>query len=236
MGNWINKHKKSIIFFIIIFLSLSGLCVLPLKTVLKIPAIVCLKNNLDFMGQFIERYSWLATVLVILFVVVLLVQNFSINSTTMKLMGLEFQLKNTEKNIKIQIKNYLSTKRSVFVFYDEYDNYYDVINSMYDILLFLRKQLENFDNFSQTNNECYKKIEGMIKEIGRFLTKHQSDYRRYYTANIERESENFVSFKEIQNRYLQVSEMKRDFHELNTNMQIYADFFDIDTNKWNNWY
>lgn len=64
----------------------------------------------------------------------------------------------------------------------------------------------------------------MIKEIGRFLTKHQSDYRRYYTANIERESENFVSFKEIQNRYLQVSEMKRDFHELNTNMQIYADF------------
>ena len=115
-------------FFIIIFLSLSGLCVFPLKTVLKIPAIVCLKNNLDFMGQFIERYSWLATVLVILFVVVLLVQNFSINSTTMKLMGLEFQLKNTEKNIKIQIKNYLSTKRSVFVFYDEYDNYYDVID------------------------------------------------------------------------------------------------------------
>lgn len=235
MSDWVNKYKK-IVIFIVVLLFFCVLCFLPFKFVLEIPAIVCLKNNLDFVGQFIARYPWLATVAIVLFVIVLLVQNFSINSTTMKLMGIEFQLKNTERNVKIQVKNYLSTKRSVFVLYDEYDNYYDVINSMYDILLFLRKQLANFDNFSQTNNDCYKQIEGMIKEIGRFLTKYQSDYRRYYITKIERDSENFVSFKEIQNEYIQVTEMKNDFHKLNVEMKPYANFFGIDTDKWSDWY
>ncbi len=235
MSDWVNKYKK-IVIFIVVLLFFCVLCFLPLKFVLEIPAIVCLKNNLDFVGQFIARYPWLATVAIVLFVIVLLVQNFSINTTTMKLMGIEFQLKNTERNVKIQVKNYLSTKRSVFVLYDEYDNYYDVINSMYDILLFLRKQLANFDNFSQTNNDCYKQIEGMIKEIGRFLTKYQSDYRRYYITKIERDSENFVSFKEIQNEYIQVTEMKNDFHKLNVEMKPYANFFGIDTDKWSDWY
>ena len=235
MNDWINKHKKYIILIVALALA-CVLCLFPLKLVLKIPAVICLKNNLDFIRQFIERYSCLATVTIIVFIIILLAQNFSVNSTTMKLMGIEFQLKNTEKNVKIQIKNYLSTKRSVFVLYKEYDNYYDVINSMYDILLFLRKQIANFDNFSQTNNECYKKIEGMIKEIGCFLTKYQSDYRRYYSTNIERDSKDFIPFKDIQNGYFQVSEMENDLYQLNIKMKPYAIFFFIFTDKCSNWY
>lgn len=149
--------------------------------------------------------------------------------------GVEFQLKNTERNAKLQIKNHLSSKRSIFVFYEEYDNYYDVINSMYDTLNFLRKQLENFDFFSQTNNECYEQIEGMIKTIGQFLTKYQSDYRRYYEYQVA-EIEGFIPFKNIQNSYYKISNMTIDIQKLNMGMERYATFFNINTEKWMNWF
>ena len=145
-----------------------------------------------------------------------------------------FPLGSDYPNAKIQIKNYLTAKRSIFVLYEEYDNYYDVINSMYDTLVFLRKQLANFDNFSQTNNECYRIIEGMIKTIGWFLTKYQSDYRRYYETKNEQNNDRFIPFKEIQNAYFGVAEMTADLHNLNLKMKPYADFFGIDTKKWSN--
>lgn len=233
---WLDKHKKIIIFIIVIVAIFIVLCFFSLQSVLRIPEVICLKDNLDFIGTFIARYPWLATVIVVLFLIILLIQNFSLNSTTINFLGIEFQLKHTENYVKIQIKNYLSTKRSIFVLYDQYDNYYDVINSMYDILVFLRNQLANFDNFSQTNNDCYRQIEGMIKAIGRFLTKYQSDYRRYYETKIEINSESFFSFRDIQNTYFQVAEMVTDFRKLNLEMKPYADFFGIDTEKWSNWY
>lgn len=232
----LKTHKKVILFFIVILLIFIGLCLFPIKSVLKIPGIVRLKDNLDFIGKFIIRYPWLITVTIILFLIILLIQNFSPNSTIVKLGGIEFQFKHTENNVKIQVKNYLSSKRSIFVLYKEYDNFYDVINSMYDILIFLRKQLANFDHFSQTNNECYKQIEGMIQSIGRFLTKYQSDYRRYYESKLEQNCEDFIPFKNIQNTYFQVTEMIMDFHKLNSEMKPYAKFFGIDIKKWSNWY
>lgn len=232
MRNWLNKHKNIIIFIIVILGIFIALCCLPLQYALEIPGVICLKNNLDIIDEFIARYPWLATVALFSFLIILLIQNFSLNSTTMKFWGIEFQIKHSESNAKIQIKNYLTAKRSIFVLYEEYDNYYDVINSMYDILEFLRKQLANFDNFSQTNNECYRTIEGMIKTIGWFLTKYQSDYRRYYETKNEQNSDRFISFKEIQNAYFRVTEMTADFQSLNLKMKPYADFFGIDTEKW----
>lgn len=232
----LNTHTKIILFFVAIILLFITLCFLPLQCILKISRIVCLKSNLDFIGKFITRYPWLMVVTIILFLIILLIQNFSPNSTTVKLGGIEFQFKHTESNVKIQIKNYLSSKRSIFVLYEEYDNFYDVINSMYDILIFLRNQLANFDHFSQTNNECYKQIEGMIQSIGRFLTKYQSDYRRYYESKIEHNCEDFIPFKDIQDTYFQVREMISDFHILNLEMEPYANFFGINIKKWGNWY
>lgn len=211
MRNRVNKHKNIIIFIIVILVIFIALCCLPLQSALEIPGVVCLKNNLDFIGKFIARYPWLATVVLFSVLIFLLIQNFSLNSTTMKFGGIEFQIKHSESNAKIQIKNYLTAKRSIFVFCEEYDNYYDVINSMYDILEFLRKQLANFDNFSQTDTECYRTIEGMIKTIGWFLTKYQSDYRRYYETKNEQNSDRFISFKEIQDAYFRVAEMTADF-------------------------
>lgn len=233
--NWLKEHK-CIVFICVVLSSFISLCCWPLQSVLENSAIFCLKRNLDFIGIFIARYPWLTTVAVIVFVVILLIKNFSLCSTSINVLGVKFELKHTETNIKIQIKNYMATKRSIFVLYEEYDNYYDVINSMYNTLTFLRKQIANFDNFSQTNNQCYVNIEGMIKEIGKFLTKYQSDYRRYYESLIKRSKEQFISFRDIQNGYQNVADMTRDLIVLNKEMKKYADFFGINIQKWKDWY
>lgn len=195
-----------------------------------------MKNNLDFIGKFIIRYSWLTTVIVVAYLIFLLTNYFSLISTKITVFGIEFQLRNTERNAKLQIKNYLSSKRSIFVFYEEYDNYFDIINSIHDTLNFLRKQLENFDFFSQNNNKCYDQIEGMIKTMGQFLTKYQSDYRRYYEYQIAKVEGEFIPFKNIQDSYCKISNMTIDIQKLNMEMEQYATFFNINTEKWMNWY
>lgn len=231
--------KKLPMIFVI---SLSCLLVLlllmffPLRSALAFPAVLCLKGNLDFIGNFISRYPWLATVAVALILLGLFMRNFNLNSTTVKIMGMELQLKQTENKVKTQIKNFLSTKRSIFVFYDDYDNCYDCINSMYEIFKFLRKQLANFDSFSQTQNPSYKHIEGMVREMGRFLTKYQSDYRRYYQLELKKHENDFIPFKDIQNGYRKIGDMITDFHRLNHYMEPHAHFFDIDIKKWKGWY
>lgn len=235
MKKWFQKNKKETIFVIVIILIIIILCVFSLRSALEIEPILCLKNNLDFIGQFLSRYPWLATAVVIAGIIFLLIENFSLNSTTVKILGIEFQLKHTENNARIQVKNYLSSKRSIFVLYEEYDNYYDVINSMYEILIFLRNQLVNFENFAQTNNECYKNIEGIIKEIAKFLTKYHSDYRRYYEQKMNQDDKGFVPFRQIQNEYCKEQEMLADLKKLNENMKKYAKYFEIDVEKWSDW-
>lgn len=236
MKKWFQKNKKETLFIIAIVLMISFLCTFSLRSTLKIEAIVRLKNNLDFVGQFLTRYPWLATVVVVAIIIFLLMKNFSLNSTTVKILGVEFQMKHTESSARIQVKNYLSSKRSIFVIYEEYDNYYDVINSMYEILMFLRNQLANFDNFAQTNNDCYKNIEGIIKEVAKFLTKYHSDYRRYYEQKINQSDNGFIPFKQIQNEYCKEQEILADFKTLNRNVQQYAKYFEIDVEKWTGWY
>ena len=211
------------------------LCAVRLRAFLDWAWVQRLKDNLDFIGDFLYRYPWLATALVILILLALLAGRFSLDSTTVTVLGMEFQLRQTENAVKSQIKNFLSSKRSIFVFYDQYDNLYDCINSMYQILVFLRKQLVNFESFDQTHNESYSQIEGMIQEIGRFLTKYQSDYRRYYEMEIEQHSGFFTPFQEIQAGYGKRKEMLADFHALNENMKPYAEFFHIDIQKWEGW-
>ena len=210
-------------------------CRLDWPAVLNYPDILRLRDNLDFLGACIDRYPWLAAAAMVLIPLILLMGRFSLNSTTFTVLGLELQFRQTESAVKAQIKNFLSAKRAVFVFYEEYDNYYDCINSMYKTLVFLNEQLETFERFSQTNTDSYEHIEGMIQEIGRFLTKYQSDYRRYYETELERMSVNgltFIPFHEIQDMYGKSREMAADFYRLNERMAEHAAFFDIDIDKW----
>lgn len=46
----------------------------------------------------------------------------------------------------------------------------------------------------------------------------------------------FISFSEIQNEYPKIEEMTNDLHFMNIEAKKHADFFNIDIDKWNNWY
>ena len=219
-------------------LALGGilLCTVSLWDLLEVPWILRLKENLDFIGTFLVLYPWLATVGVLAVVLALLMGKFSLNSTTINVLGVELQLWQTENTVNAHVRNFLSKKRAVFVFYPEYDNHYDCINSLYQILTFLGEQLDSFENFSQTENESYVHIEGMIREIGRFLTKYQSDYRRFYELKLREHEDDFISFQDIQREYGKAAEMAADFRKLNRKMEEHARFFHINIAKWTNWY
>ncbi|MEY8237224.1 hypothetical protein AALA36_16145 [Lachnospiraceae bacterium 66-29] len=46
----------------------------------------------------------------------------------------------------------------------------------------------------------------------------------------------FISFSEIQNEYPKIEEMTNDLHFMIIEAKKHADFFNIDIDKWNNWY
>lgn len=227
------KYIRLILGFILGILVLSNV---HLRSVLKWKPILCVKDNLDFIGSFINKYPWLITVLIIIAILTLWAHNFSFVEPTINIFGVEFQVRNTEENVRIHVKNYLITKRSMFVYYEKYDNAYDSINSVYACLSFLREELASFDNDTQTKKECYLKVEELIKVLGKFLTKHQSDYRRYYENYLQRENDRFVPFIKIQSEYVAINELLADFRKLNAQTKPYAEYFGVDLEKWNNWY
>lgn len=229
---------KLIIVIVGLILICAGLCTINLSNSLKFQPIIQLKSNLDFIGIFIKKYPWFIFVAIMILLVLYWVCNIKIKVSSIKLGNIEIQLKNSDKEIKANVTNKLSSKRTLFCTYRDYDNYYDVINSLYEILIFLRGQLENYEYFSFARTECYKNIEDLIGIIGEFLTKYQSDYRRYYKKRLKVANNGtlFISFSEIQNEYPKIEEMTNDLHSMNNKAKKYADFFSIKIDKWNNWY
>lgn len=234
---WIKIHIKLIIVILGLVLICVGLCTINLSNSLKFQHIIQLKNNLDFIGIFINKYPWLMIIGIMLLLILYWGCNVKLKVSSLKLGDIEIQLRNSDKEIKANITNKLSSKRTLFCIYHDYDNYYDVINSLYKILVFLRGELENYEYFSVSRTECYKKIEDLIGIIGKFLTKYQSDYRRYYEKEIEAlNHQEFISFSKIQNEYPRIEEMTNDLHLMNNEAEKYATFFNIDIDKWKNWY
>ena len=229
-----DKYKGLIKAIIVIIILICLLSFIPFYKLDCLDNCCFLKENLDAVSNLIYSYMWLFKILVLVLILaivyIMLKNNFSIASTKITIAGFELQLKNTESKTKSNIKNHLSSKRAIFKINNEYDNYYDVINSMYQTFVFLRAQLNAFDNTDA--NEVYKTIENMLKEIGSFLTKYQSDYRRYYEMFIQSSDQNFVPFIENQKHYYKYDSMKADFKILNDRMCTYAKNFDIDVEKW----
>ena len=70
-----------------------------------------------------------------------------------------------------------------------------------------------------------------MKKINLFLTKYQSDYRRWYKFKTDN---NFEPFLEIQSKYSKYHEMNADFKKLNKEVAADAKYFGVDIEKWNN--
>ena len=148
--------------------------------------------------------------------------------------GIEVALKDIDENVKNSVRNYLNTKRSLFNFKPEYDNICEVFNSYYAIYDFLRGQLLEFEKRNKTDSKLYSEIQNMLKELNKFLTMYQSDYRRWFAWYESQNGENYVPLAEFQKDYPSYDTLIQHFKKLNISMQKSAEVFDINILDWEN--
>ena len=128
------------------------------------------------------------------------------------------------------IRNYLNSKRTLFIIDIEHDNFYDVFDSYHQIYCFLREQIQLYD--SKTDSKAYESIETAFKELNTFLTKHQTNYRRWYEAKSQAEEFAELDIHELQKKYRHYDELCADLTQINVNMNDLAKQFNINTEKW----
>ena len=107
----------------------------------KLSVYTMLRTNLDFLSAVVSRYGELFLALLFLLLCVYLICNYRTSINDFTLAGFSFTLKDPGRIIRVKVSNYLNTKRSLFYYYEAYDNLYDVMSSWHEILLYIREQL-----------------------------------------------------------------------------------------------
>lgn len=133
-----------------------------------------------------------------------------------------------DKSSEIYVKTvgtYVSSKRSLFSFNEKRDNIYEVLNAYYDVYNFIRSNLELLDY--EKNSDLYKTSVNILKELNKFLTKHQNDYRRWYdkvisddeciASNKGKRAHN-TTIEQVQKQYYRYDELLQDIKNLNNYM------------------
>ena len=73
-----------------------------------------------------------------------------------------------------------------------------------------------------------------MKELNKFLTMYQSDYRRWFAWYEKQKEECYIPLAEFQKAYPSYDILIRHFKELNLSMQEHAKVFDINMLDWEN--
>ena len=161
------------------------------------------------------------------FIAVKIGYNISLTSVSFGAFGI--QIKNPDKLVKNNIRNYLNTKRSLFAIDLDNDNLAEVIDSYYEIYKWLRGQFELYD--SDTKSKVYKDLNNMLALLNYFLTRYQSNYRLWYEHILD-EKYTDKDIAELQKSYRHYEEMSVDIKKLNEAMLKYAETYKIESGKW----
>lgn len=188
-----------------------------------------LLNNILLLENTVKNHILLIILVIILFSCFFIKSKYKITLNNVSLMGANFELKNYDKKFKIDLKNYLCTKRTIFVFNSEYDNLYDVLNSYFEIYIFIREQIQSIEDRNESTT--FKKAKDSIVKLNVFLTRYQSNYRRFYELKTET-SNMFITFQEIQKSYNQFSEIIKAIKQINDDFADLALYLGIDTSVW----
>lgn len=200
-----------------------------------------LKANLIYLESIISQYSGLLFILFIIAFFLYILAKFKPSLSEFSFAGITFSLR--EPDVKKDVRLFLNTKRSLFQFIEGYDNLYDVIRSWYEILKFLRNKISNLEEKSGGElvggeaSEVGKKCEELLLELNTFLTKYQSDYKRWYEQEIDRQTTGstatFRPFDQIQRSYPLYGNMITDINRINAIMQEeFVPYFGINAEKW----
>lgn len=190
------------------------------------------KTNVDLLENIVETYSPLFWATIILIAIIWSMFKISISIKGVSFAGFDVALKDSDKVVKSNIKNYLNTKRSLFYIKPEFDNICEVFDSYHSIYDFLRTQLLEFEDKKRVDSLFYSEIQNMLKELNKLLTVHQSNYRRWFAFFEKNNAETFITLGELQKQYPEFDIMMRDIEELNKSMRKHAKLFGIDMLDW----
>ena len=224
------KILKTIVYIVMVVASLLLLFFCDLNALFdSLKWLDVFKKNMYWIESIIDTFTPMAVFVIVVGFVIWAKMKLSFTVTGCSVGGVEISLKNVEDEVKCNIRNYLNTKRSLFVTEPEYDNFADVFNSYHAVYEYLRKQLLLFDGQKKIDSSTYKEIQNMLKELSFFLTKYQSDYHRWYEKKCE---EDFMPLATLQKEYPKYADLVKGFKMINKIMQNAAKTFEVDTFSW----
>ncbi len=171
----------------------------------------------------------------------LLTQKWVLRVEKMNIGGFSILFDNPIKIYKKQVRNYLDSKRTIFKIDLDNDNFKETFDSYYDVYKFFVEEIKMIgdipDKRAEKNDRVhfYNMANQILKTLNRFLTKHQSNYRRWYTyLKKNNEDEYYLTpIGKLQKNYRYYEELCSDFKEINNFfMNKVANEFEIDIEKW----
>lgn len=196
-------------------------------------------HNLKFISE--ALYVFIPLLLILLFFFLVITNKWALRIEKMNIGGFSILFDNPMKIYKRQVRNYLDTKRTVFKIDLDNDNFNETLDSYYDVYKFFREEIKMLGDISEIHIKrndrirLYTMANEMLKVLNRFLTKHQSNYRRWY-AYLEKHDEKkyyLAPIGELQREYPDYKSLCLDFKDVNEYfMSTVAAEFNIDTEKW----
>lgn len=190
-------------------------------------------------------YTLVPLIILLIPTLLFLTNRWALRVEKMTIGGLSVIFDNPAELYRKQVRNYLDTKRTIFKVDCNYDNFNDTLDSYFEIYKFFREEIKILGNVKIKNTKLSKNEESAnlyaltnqaMQVLNNFLTKNQSNYRRWYRY-IEKSDEQayyLTPIGELQKKYPYYKDICSDFEEVNTFfVDKIAREFDIDIEKWN---
>lgn len=205
------------------------------------------KNFIAYMANLKIFSQYMLLILIISFVLYIMIgffgKRYTLRVENFNIGGINvFFDKSNEIYIKT-VGTFIKSKRTLFYFNKSRDNIRDVIKTYYSVYDFIRSNLELLD--PEADSELYNISTDLLKKLNQFLTKHQSDYRRWYGKIVEddlikgeKDSDDIVVHKttieDVQKQYYRYDEILYDIQAINKYMKNkeLSKIFDINHFDW----
>lgn len=231
------EEKYNTLKKILLFLSGCGILVffgnINIKSIFRSDILSTFRENLFYLNNLLGKFKGMIIVLVILGIYWIIKNRWVFRIEKMSYGGITFICNKPNNILKQSIKNFLNTKRTLFVIDSEKDNFFDTINSYYATYNFIRNEMLTYD-INCKDNTLYSVANDMIQALNEFLTNNQSDYKRWYEYIIQHKIENVYNkdIHEIQKEYRNYDKILKDFKKVNETFCRYSNMFEIDIDKW----
>lgn len=236
--------KRTIITIILLVAFIVPLTIFDIKMI-ENESIKTLWSNLYLISSSFIKI--LPLLLLLLLVICLALKKWSIQVKEISIGGFTMLFETPHNLFRSRIRNYLNTKRTIFLIDLENDNFIETFDSYYAIYIFFREEIQLLEKRKprktkrkDNKDDLYELGIEAISKLNLFLTKYQSNYRRWY-AYFEKgtkSSSKIDSFYlnpigEFQASYKKYDELCEGFIDINKFFKSkIAIEFDIDIERW----